>query len=165
MHFVPRDRRGEGLRPLPFFIYAVEPQRFGGVSRWTSPDRLQRVRSSYLAQCPRSFAESVETTTGGDADWPYTEARLAARSTVEQERKSDVQLATTILQAPVCLDVHRTELLSICIWKWTEADAKYRRCRWWSATALHDADSGDDRRARTARDDGDRLHRDQRRAR
>jgi len=53
-----------------------------------------------------------------------------------------VQLATAILQASAGLDVHGAELLSTCVWKWTEADGQDRGCRWLSAAALDEPDGG-----------------------
>ena len=34
------------------------------------------------------------------------------------------------------LETHYRELLSILVWKWTEAHGKYRGCRYWSQAAL-----------------------------
>lgn len=61
---------------------------------------------------------------------------MARRSTPEEKRASAVALAVTVLGARGALNVHRNELLSICVWKWTEAHGKYKGCRFWTRAAL-----------------------------
>jgi hypothetical protein len=47
-----------------------------------------------------------------------------------------VSLATAVLRAPRGLHAHRKELLSACVWKWTESHGKYTGCRYWTRAAL-----------------------------
>ena len=54
----------------------------------------------------------------------------------DEKRASAVHLATVLLRDGGGLPVHVRELLSILVWKWTEADGKYRGCRFWTPQAL-----------------------------
>ena len=65
--------------------------------------------------------------------------QMARRSTPEEKRASAVALAVAVMEVRDSLQAHRNELLSICVWKWTEAHGKYRGCRYWTRAAL-DAD-------------------------
>lgn len=51
-------------------------------------------------------------------------------------KNSAVTLAVAVLGATGTLSVQRNELLSVCIWKWTEAHGKYKGCRFWTRKAL-----------------------------
>ena len=62
------------------------------------------------------------------------------KATPEEKQASAAALATAILGVPNALRGHRNELLSICVWKWTEAHGKYRGCRYWTRAALEAGD-------------------------
>lgn len=63
-----------------------------------------------------------------------------ARPTPAQKRASALHLARLLLREWQAdgpgLQPHLRELLSILIWKWTEAHGKYRGCRFWTPRAL-----------------------------
>lgn len=59
------------------------------------------------------------------------------------DRETRIRSATTAILAILALDLypaHKRELLSVCIWKLTEADGKWN-VRYWSEQALHAAKS------------------------
>ncbi len=66
--------------------------------------------------------------------------RMCPKPTPSDKQASAVELAVTILKTESGLQVHRNELLSICIWKWTATHGKYRGCQYWTRSALEDGD-------------------------
>lgn len=75
----------------------------------------------------------------GDSSTAEAESSWEPHPEADARRQSAVRIAKLVLGAEGILPFHRNELLSIAIWKYTEADGKFRT-RWRSRGALHERD-------------------------